>query len=228
MKSNAGSMGTPPESAHAPAELLERYARLSLERDELAVKVAELERELASHWSPADAPRRSRRRIAVLSLAVVVVSTITLAVVGGSSAILAGFWDPLGNDATLPLVEPSAAESKPAPATPRAPTPSPTAVGPILPETPPAATARGGLEIVAARGDSWLQVRRRSPSGPVVYEGILERGESASFAAGRLWLRFAVGDHLEVTVNGERATGLPSLAGDAVVTSDRVRVRGVG
>lgn len=228
MESNVGSMGTPPESAHAPEELLERYARLSLERDELAVKVGELERELASHWSPADAPLGSRRRIAVLSLAVVLVSIITLAVVGGSAAILAGFWDPLGNDATLPLVEPSPAESRPAPATPRARTPSPRAVGPILPETPSAATSRGGLEIVAARGDSWLQVRRKSASGPVVYEGILERGDSASFAARRLWLRFAVGDHLEVTVNGERATGLPSLGGDAVVTSDRVRVLGVG
>jgi hypothetical protein len=221
-------MGTPLESAHAPEELLKRYARLALERDELAAKVAELERELASHWAPADAPRRSRRRIALLALAVVLVSTITLAVVAGAAAILAGFWDPLRNNATSPLVEPSEADSRPAFATPPAPTPSTTATGPGLPETPPPAAARAGLEIVAVRGDSWLQVRRGSASGPVAYDGILERGDSASFAARRLWLRFAVGDHLDVTINGERATGLPSLAGDAVVTSDRVRVVGVG
>lgn len=221
-------MGTVLESAHANEELLKRYAQLSLERDELAAKVAELQRELASHGVPPEAPRRSHRRIALLSLAVALVSTITLAVVAGAAAILAGFWDPLGNVATPPLVEPSAVESTPPSAAPRAPTPSPTAVASNLPGTPPPAPAPAGLEIVAARGDSWLKVRRGSASGPVVYEGILERADSVSFAARRLWLRFAVGNHLDVTVNGERATGLPSLAGDAVVTSDRVRVLGVG
>ena len=114
-------MGSQLESAHATEELLERYARLSLERDELAVKVAELKRELASHL-PADAPP-SRRRIALLWLAVALASTITLGVVVASAATLAGFWDPLGNDATPtslavpalppPLVEPSSSRSPP-------------------------------------------------------------------------------------------------------------------
>ena len=116
--------GSQLESAHATEELLERYARLSPERDELAVKVAELKRELASHL-PADAPP-SRRRIALLWLAVALASTITLGVVVASAATLAGFWDPLGNDATPtslavpalppPLVEPSSAKPQPAPA----------------------------------------------------------------------------------------------------------------
>jgi Domain of unknown function (DUF4115) len=229
-------MGTELETAPASEELLERYARLSLERDELAARVAELERELASHRPPADAPRRSRCRNTLLWLAVVLSSTITLGAVVATAAILAGFWDPLGNDATPrslavpalppPLVEPSPAEPQPAPA--RAPSPSPPAAATRLPETLPPATARTEIEIVAARGDSWLQVRRGSASGPVVYEGVLERGRSASFAARRLWFRFAVGDHLDVTVNGKRATGLPSLAGNAAVRSDGVRVLGVG
>jgi hypothetical protein len=229
-------MGGQPESAHATEELLERYVRLSLERDELAVKVAELKRELDSH-APADAPP-SRRRIALLWLAVALASTITLGVVGASAAILAGFWDPLGSNATPtslavpglppPLVQPSSAEPQPAPAPPRAQSPSPPAAVPRLPETPPPARAQTELEIVAARGDSWLQVRRGSASGPVVYEGILERGRSVSFADRRLWLRFAVGDHLDVTVDGKRVTGLSSLAGNAVVRPERVRVLGVG
>lgn len=231
-------MGSQLESAHATEELLERYARLSLERDELAVKVAELKRELASHL-PADAPP-SRRRIALLWLAVALASTITLGVVVASAATLAGFWDPLGNDATPtslavpalppPLVEPSSAKPQPAPAPARAQSPSPPAADavPRLPETLPPATAQTKLEIVAARGDSWLQVRRGSASGPLVYEGILERGRSVSFADRRLWLRFAVGDHLDVTVDGKRVTGLPSLAGNAAVRSDRVRILGVG
>ena len=67
-----------------------------------------------------------------------------------------------------------------------------------------------------------------SASDPVVYEGILERGRSVSFADRHLWFRFAVGAHLDVTVNGKRATGLPSLAGNAAVRSDRVRVLSVG
>ena len=65
-------------------------------------------------------------------------------------------------------------------------------------------------------------MRRGSASGPLVYEGIPERGRSVSFADRRLWLRLAVGDHLDVTVNGKRVTGLPSLAGNAGVRSDRV------
>ena len=229
-------MGSQLESAHATEELLERYARLSLERDELAVKVAELKRELALHL-PADAP--PSRRIALLWLAVALASTITLGVVVASAAILAGFWDPLGNDTTPtslavpalppPLVEPSSAAPQPAPAPARAQSPSPPAAAvPRLPETLPPATAQTELGIVAARGDSWLQVRRGSATGPLVYEGILERGRSVSFADRRLWLRFAVGDHLDVTVNGKRVTGLPSLAGNAAVRSDRVRVLGVG
>jgi hypothetical protein len=229
-------MGSQLESAHATEELLERYARLSVERDELAVEVAELKRELASRL-PADAPP-SRRRIALLWLAVLLASTFTLGVVVASAAILAGFWDPPGNDATPtslavpalppPLVEPSQAEPQPAPAPAQAPSPLPPAAVAMLPEKLPPATARTELEIVAARGDSWLQVRRGSSSGPVAYEGILERGRSVSFADRRLWFRFAVGDHLDVTVNGKRATRLPSLAGNVAVRSDRVRVLGVG
>jgi hypothetical protein len=91
-----------PEPESTPTdELLDTYARLSLERDELAAKVAQLERELASHWPPADAPRRSRVRSALLWLAVVLTSAMTLGVVVGSASILAGFWDPLGNDETF-------------------------------------------------------------------------------------------------------------------------------
>jgi hypothetical protein len=115
-------MGTELESAPATEELLEGYARLSLERDELATRVAE--RELASHRPSTDAPRRSRRRNMLLWLAVVLSSTITPLAVVGTAAILSGVWDPLGNDATPtplavpalpPLVELFSAEPRPAP-----------------------------------------------------------------------------------------------------------------
>jgi hypothetical protein len=195
-------MGTEPESAPATEELLEGYARLSLERDELATRVAE--RELASHRPPTDAPRRSRRRNTLLWLAVVLSSTITPLAVVGTAAILAGFWDPLGNDATPtplavpalpPLVELSAAEPQPAPTPARTPSPSPPA-------------HRGERARDAPAGHSPNRARNRRRQQGVVAPGktgIAERfppftrafssaARSASLAARRLWFGFAVSD----------------------------------
>jgi hypothetical protein len=115
-----------PESTRTD-ELLEQYARLSVERDELTAEVAQLERELASDRPPADAPRRSHLRNELLWLAVVLTSAITLGVAVGSAAILAGFWDPLGKrrdvasrrssvQARPPLVHVSGDEPRPVPA----------------------------------------------------------------------------------------------------------------
>jgi hypothetical protein len=219
--------------AGGATEVLERYARLSLERDELAARVAELERELAAR-RPVDIPGRSRRRDALVWLGVALASALTLGVVLVGAAIIAGLWKPLEDNQAIPALttsatpptvpqsgpvpvpEPSRAASPPAPSQTREP---PTSAG---------APAKVELVILAVQGDSWLQVRRRSASGPVVYEGILRRGGSKLFSARRLWFRFGVGDHLEVRVNGKPATNLPSLAGDAAATPAGVRLLGVG
>lgn len=227
-------MRTEPLAARSTEELLEHYARLSLERDELAARVAELERKLDSR-RPVDTAGLSRNRDALVWLGVVLASALTLGVVLVGAAIIAGFWDPLEDGQTLSALTASAplpTLSQPGPEPSGKPSPpiSPAEPQPT-PEPPPAAAgtpARANLVIVAARGDSWLQVRRRSTIGRVVFQGILSRGDSKRFSARRLWFRFGVGDHLEVKVNGKPIPSLPSLAGSARTTSAGLRVLAVG
>jgi hypothetical protein len=228
-------MRTEPLAARSTEELLERYARLSLERDELAARVAELERELGAR-RPVDTAGLSRSRDALVWLGVVLASALTLGVVLVGAAIVGGFWDPLEDDQALPALTAAAplptALPQPGPEPSAEPSPpiSPSAPPPTLAPPPAAAgtPARAKLVISAARGDSWLQVRRRSTIGRVVFQGILSRGDSKRFSARRLWFRFGVGDHLEVKVNGKPTTSLPSLAGSARATSAGVRVLAVG
>lgn len=228
-------MRTEPLAARSTEELLERYARLSLERDELAARVAELERELGAR-RPVHTAGLSRSRDALVWLGVVLASALTLGVVLVGAAIVGGFWDPLEDDQALPALTAAAplptALPQPGPEPSAEPSPpiSPSAPPPTLAPPPAAAgtPARAKLVISAARGDSWLQVRRRSTIGRVVFQGILSRGDSKRFSARRLWFRFGVGDHLEVEVNGKPTTSLPSLAGSARATSAGVRVLAVG
>jgi len=231
-------MGTELESERTTDELLARYARLVLERDGLAQKVGELERELAAVGPPRDgAKSQSRVGTLALGLAVALLTLVTVAVVVGGAGIISGFWHPLGSGAAStpvlspapvarpPLEEPAVVEPGAAPTgergdVPTAPHPAPAA--------PPAAPARVRLRIVAPRGDSWLEVRRGSAAGTVLYTGVLVRGRSLRLTGRRLWLRFAVGDHLDVTVNGQPVEDLPHLAADARVTRRGLTIVGVG
>ncbi len=50
---------------------------------------------------------------------------------------------------------------------------------------------------------SWLQIRRDSAVGQVLYEGVLAGGSSRAFQARRLWIRFGAAANLIVTLNGK-------------------------
>jgi outer membrane biosynthesis protein TonB len=54
---------------------------------------------------------------------------------------------------------------------------------------------------------SWLEVRRGSTQGPVLYSGIAPAGATLSYAAPRLWVRFAAAANFRITVDG-RAVAL--------------------
>jgi hypothetical protein len=62
------------------------------------------------------------------------------------------------------------------------------------------------LVLTAGRGPCWLLVRRQSETGPVLYEGTLQPGESLSFRP-RVWLR------LGAPANVEAHRGASPLAG---------------
>lgn len=225
-------MGTDLESERATDELLARCARLAFERDELAQRVVELERELAGHRPRSDAKSASRSGVLGLWLAVVLLTLVTLAVVVGGAGIVSGFWQPLGSDpAGTPVPSPTPAPSTPAETPSAPPSGADVAVGTASPPSAaavPASPARARLRIVAAQGDSWLEVRRGSAAGTVLYTGTLRRGRALRLTGKRLWLRFAVGDHLDVNVNGRPVKSLPHLAAAGRVTRKGLTIAGVG
>ena len=64
----------------------------------------------------------------------------------------------------------------------------------------PSAAVR--LSIGATDSSSWLEVRKRSSSGPVVFSGELAAGRTLHFKGARFWARFGAAGHLAIAVNG--------------------------
>jgi hypothetical protein len=67
---------------------------------------------------------------------------------------------------------------------------------------PPIPAARVHLLLAATR-TSWLEVRRNSATGPVVFAGNLEAGRTIRATGHRLWARFGAAGNLTITANGK-------------------------
>ena len=67
----------------------------------------------------------------------------------------------------------------------------------------PPTTARTGVRLVvkATNGDSWLEVHRGTPVGPLEYGGTLLKGQSQLFTNRRLWLRIGTPASVVVKLN---------------------------
>jgi hypothetical protein len=72
-------------------------------------------------------------------------------------------------------------------------------------DSPPAVAPRSvqSVEIKTARGASWLQVRARSASGPILYEGILARGGAVNFEQRAVFIRAGAASALNIFQDGE-------------------------
>ena len=79
------------------------------------------------------------------------------------------------------------------------------------------------LQVRAARGDSWVRVRRRTPEGKQLFQGVLRRGDSRRFAGPRLFVLASEPRNLDVRLGGKRVR-LPG--GSVTVTPSRVRATG--
>jgi cytoskeletal protein RodZ len=80
------------------------------------------------------------------------------------------------------------------------------------------------LEVTASLDASWLQVHRGSATGPVVYQGTLEKGESQLFVGRRLWLDVGRPEVVTAKLNG-RIVHLPTGGPkNLVVTARGLRV----
>jgi len=73
--------------------------------------------------------------------------------------------------------------------------------------------------ISAARGRSWLLVRAGGPNGTVLYEGVLEQGQTKRFQLQpRLWVRMGRPSALDITLAGKAVGGLPSSPSNLLLT----------
>ena len=156
---------------------------------------------------PSSSRRRERRRIesnvVVVALAGIVAVTV-LVVVG-----LAGLGSE-GDPSTAPL--PGAGAKTPE---------TKTTEAPSQPARRPKAR-KAKLALTATLGDCWVQVRKGSARGDILWEGTIERGQSQRFVRyRRLWLSLGSPANLRAVLNG-RVVGLPDSTAVVVVTAKGV------
>jgi hypothetical protein len=75
---------------------------------------------------------------------------------------------------------------------------------PVVEPTPVTASPSRAmrLSIGATDSASWLEIRKRSSSGPVVFSGELAAGRTLRLKGTRFWARFGAAGHLAIAVNG--------------------------
>jgi hypothetical protein len=74
------------------------------------------------------------------------------------------------------------------------------------------------LVMTAAGDECWLSVRLGSRDGPVLYEGLLQEGDSLRFVRRRLWVRIGAPWNLRARLNGRTVRDLPADTGNVLVT----------
>lgn len=111
--------------------------------------------------------------------------------------------------------------------------PDPTTV-PGLQETAPATTAASTspapaaagiatLEVIATRGDSFVDVRRGDAIGIAEFTGTIEQGQKQRFTGRVLWLQVRTPKNVVVRLNGNRVQLVPAVKTRGVyVTARRV------
>ena len=72
------------------------------------------------------------------------------------------------------------------------------------------------MQIVAARGRSWVSAHVASATGRVLFEGTLDSGRSIAVAASRVWLRLGAAANVDIRVNGQPRT-VPAGTVDVVL-----------
>ena len=92
-------------------------------------------------------------------------------------------------------------------------------------QTPTAPAAKGiaTLEVIATRGDSFVDVRRGDAIGLAEFTGTIERGQKQRFTGRVLWLQVRTPKNVVVKLNGNRVQLKPAVKTRGVfVTSKRI------
>jgi cytoskeleton protein RodZ len=172
--------------------------------DEYNARVARYDEEptLVPHPS-ATTPRHFQRGV--------LVALVSILVVGAAVAGLAA-WRLGGTSKPPPARQASGAGGV------AAAVPPPHATAGTKPK-PAVSAAPTFTRINAARGRSWLLVRAGGPHGGVLYEGILEQGQTMRFELRpRLWVRMGRPSALDITLAGKSVGALPSSPSNLLLT----------
>jgi hypothetical protein len=87
----------------------------------------------------------------------------------------------------------------------------------------PPAQAPVRLVLTAARGDSWVEARAGSPTGPLLFQGTLASGQSLPLSSRRLWIRVGAVSNLAFTLNGKPADADLHGTVDVLVTPQGIQ-----
>jgi cytoskeletal protein RodZ len=80
------------------------------------------------------------------------------------------------------------------------------------------------LVLSAVNGDCWMQVRSRSATGKLLYEGTLQSGQTQRFVDDKkLWLQLGAPVYLKGLLNGDSVRNLPQKPAIVVASVDGVR-----
>jgi cytoskeletal protein RodZ len=91
--------------------------------------------------------------------------------------------------------------------------------------TPSSKSKKARLVLYADGGDCWLQVRSKSATGKLLYEGTLQAGQTQRFVDDkRVWLQLGAPAYLKGTVNGKQIRNMPDRPAIAVVQADGLHV----
>ena len=69
-------------------------------------------------------------------------------------------------------------------------------------QTVPAAAKTVRLLVKASGGSCWLQVHKTSATGPILFQGTLDRGQQQLFTARKLWITLDRPENLVTVLNG--------------------------
>jgi RodZ C-terminal domain len=90
-----------------------------------------------------------------------------------------------------------------------------------------AKVARPGptIAVNAVRGDAWLEVHASSANGKVLFQGLLSKGKTVSFAAASVWARVGAGANVDITFAG-KPLAIPAGTANLLITAAGARPLG--
>jgi cytoskeleton protein RodZ len=94
------------------------------------------------------------------------------------------------------------------------PSPSPSVSASVKPQKTAEPVVKGELRITVPEGESWLEVRREGPTGPVLFSGTVNKGKTRVFVGDVLWLRLGNPSAVRLRVEGRKIA--PSDTADPV------------